>query len=1002
MERKLTNSLVLFALAFSSFAFGQDLKISGIVKGENNFPLPGVNILVKGTDRGALTDFNGNYMISATQNDVLVFSYVGYTTQEIVVTTVTTLDVNLALNTSELDEIVVVGYGKSTKRNLTDNVASVSSNEINNIPVPSVQSTLSGKASGVQVTQVNGKAESGIKVRVRGVATISSSQEPLYVVDGIPIINSDENINDSPINPLISLNPDDIASIEILKDASSAAIYGARGTNGVVLITTKRGKSGNTKISLNTSYGWSKATNRMKFLNTPQYVELLTEAYLNEGYTLEDVAADLNDFSENEADWKNSAVDTNWEDLAFVNGGVQTLNLNASGGAEKTQFFLSTGYNKTDGIVRGNNLERYSFRANVDHNASEKLQIGMASSIAKTLIARLANDNQFANPLQASAQQPFIRPYLDNGMPNSNTLYYNFLNQVSNAYNETTIWRTIANLYAQYQIIPSLSFRSEVGYDLNIQTAETFDGHLTQSQSVGGYAVANSVENEKYTLNNYFNYLTSITDDIELEAIGGISFEDDRRKQQSVEGQGFPSDDLRTVDSAAEIVGGGSSRSQFTFLSYFGRANLNILNKYLFKASLRYDGSSRFGKDEQFGLFPAISGAWIMSDEDFLKDSELLSLLKIRASWGVTGNAGIGNFASRSLISGASYNGRPALQPTQLGDPSLKWETTNQYDLGLDFGIVENRISGQIDVYNKTTTDLILAEPIPSTSGYTTLTRNVGQLKNTGIEFVLDTKNFVGEMFTWSSSFNISYNKNEVTSLPGGEIVSGQNIVSEGETLASFYMVEYAGADPANGDALFVSNVLKADGTRDKTLTNNYNSAARVILGSPFPDVLVGFTNNLNYKDFDLSFTFQGQYGASIYNGAGRYQSSNGDFFDNQTIDQLNRWQKPGDITNVPQARFLGGNGTQHSSRYLQKADFIRLRNLTFGYTLPNDFSKSINIDKLRIYFTGVNLLTFTEYTGYDPESTYDVYADSNINVGTAFYSAPSSKTYTVGINLQF
>ncbi|MGB8703543.1 MAG: TonB-dependent receptor [Gillisia sp.] len=1002
MKTKLTVFLTLFTLFFSAFTFAQDMTIQGTVKDENNLPLPGVNILVKGTTNGVQTDFDGNYTIHANQNDVLVFSFIGYTTQEVPVGNQSTINVTMATNAAELGEVLVVGYGTSTKRNLTDNVASVSSSQINDIPVPSVQSTLSAKAAGVQVTQVNGKAESGIKVRVRGVSTISSSQEPLYVVDGIPIINSDENINDSPINPLVSLNPDDIASIEILKDASSAAIYGARGTNGVVLITTKRGKAGDTKISLNTSYGWSEATHKRKFLNTKQYVELLTEAYVNVGYTAEDAAADLNYFAANEADWKDAAVNTDWQDLALVKGSVQTLNVSASGGSEKTQFFLSTGYNKTDAIIRGNNLERYNFRANVDHDVTDKFQIGVTSSISKTQIARLANDNQFATPLQAIAQQPFTKPYLDNGVPNPNTLYYNFLNQEYNGEYKTNIWRTIANAYAQYQIIPSLSFRSEVGYDLNVQTAETFDGHLTESQSVGGFAEANSVENEKYTLNNYFNFFTALSEDIDLEATAGMSFEDDRRKQQDVQGQGFPSDDLRTVDSAAEIVGGGSSRTQFTFLSYFARANVNILDKYLLKGSLRYDGSSRFGKNEQYGLFPAVSGAWIMSDEDFLKDSDVLSLLKLRASWGVTGNAGIGNFASRSLIAGASYNGRPALEPTQLGDPSLKWETTNQYDLGLDYGFAKNRISGQIDYYNKTTSDLILAEPIPSTSGYTNLTRNVGELKNTGVEFVLDTKNFVGEDFRWSSSFNISYNKNEVTKLPGGDIISGENIVREGESLASFYMVEFAGADPQNGDALFVSNALNADGSRDRTLTNDYNSATRVIMGSPFPDVIAGFTNNLYYKDFDLSFTFQGQWGASIYNGGGRFQSANGDYYDNQSIDQLDRWQNPGDITNVPQARFLAGNGTQNSSRYLQGADFIRLRNLTFGYTLPDNFSKSLNIDKLRVYFTGVNLLTFTDYTGYDPESTYDVDANSNINVGTAFYSAPPAKTLTVGVNFQF
>ena len=989
MEIKLTFILMLSVLSFSGFSHAQDQEVRGTVKDENNLPLPGVNILIKGTSRGVQADFDGNYIISASKGDVLIYSFVGYATQEIPVDDKTNINVTLDLDTAALDEVIVVGYGTSTKRNLTDNVASVSAGEINDIPIPSVQSTLSAKAAGVQVTQVNGKAESGIKVRVRGVSTISSSQEPLYVVDGIPIINSDENINDSPINPLISLNPDDIASIEILKDASSAAIYGARGTNGVVLITTKRGKSGDTKVSLSTSYGWSEATRKRNFLNTQQYVELIREAYINVGDTEEDLTADLNDLAESEADWKNAAVNTNWQDLALVNGAVQTINLNASGGTEKTQFFLSTGYNKTDAIIRGNNLERYNFRSNIDHNVSNKLQIGVTSSISKTQINRLANDNQFSTPLQAIAQLPFTKPFLDNGVPNPNTFYYNFLNQEYNAENKTSIWRTIANAYVQYQIIPSLSFRSELGYDINVQTAETFAGHLTESQSVGGFARANSVQNEKYTLNNYFNFFTAIADDINLEATVGMSFEDDRRKEQDVQGQGFPSDDLRTVDSASEIVGGGSSRTQFTFLSYFGRVNLNILNKYLFKGSLRYDGSSRFGKNEQYGLFPAISGAWILSDENFLKNNDVFYLLKIRASWGVTGNAGIGNFASRSLIEGASYNGRPALEPTQLGDASLKWETTNQYDFGLDFGFVNNRISGQFDYYSKTTSDLILAEPIPATSGYTNLTRNVGELKNTGVELVVDTKNVVGEDFRWSSSFNISYNKNKITELPGGDIVSGENIVRKGEILASFYMVEYAGADPDNGDALFVSNNLNADGTRDKTLINDYNSATRVILGSPFPDFIAGFTNNLYYKDFDFSFTFQGQWGASIYNGGGRFQSANGDYYDNQSIDQLNRWQNPGDITNVPQARFLGGNGTQNSSRYLQGADFIRLRNLTLGFTLPDSFSKSVNIEQLRIYFTGVNLLTFTDYTGYDPESTYDVDANSNINVGTAFYSAP-------------
>lgn len=990
--------LFLFAV---QLLCAQTKTITGTVVDENGMPLPGVNILLKGTSAGTQTDFDGAYSLEAAEGSTLIFTYVGFTNQEIAVGSSNTLDVKMEAGEA-LDEVIVVGYGTSTRRNLTDNIASISSESINEVPVPSVQSTLAGKAAGVQVTQVNGKAESGIKIRVRGVSTISSSQEPLYVIDGIPLINNDENINDSPINPLISLNPNDIESIEILKDASSAAIYGARGTNGVVLITTKRGKAGVTKISLNTSYGWSEETNRRDFLNTPQYVELFTEAYVNSGYTVEDAYADFNSLAENEADWREGAVNTDWQDYAFVNGSVSDLNLNVSGGSEKTQFFLSLGHNRTEGIIRGNDLERYNFRSNVDHKISDKFKVGLTSSIAKTQINRLANDNQFATPIQSIAQIPFTRPYLDDGLPNPNTIYYNFLNQEVNAENKTSIWRTIANVYAEYQITSSLNFRSELGYDLNVQTAETFAGRLTESQSVGGFAEANSVQNEKYVLNNYFNYNTSLSESVALEATAGMSFEDDRRKVQFVQGQGFPSDDLRTVNSAAEIVGGGSSRTAFTFLSYFARANVNILGKYLIKGSVRYDGSSRFGVDEQYGVFPAFSGAWIISDEDFLSESTALSLLKLRGSWGVTGNADIGNFASRSLFGGAGYRGEPALNPSQLGDPGLKWENTIQYDFGLDFGLWNNRISGNIDYYNKTTSDLLLSEPIPSTNGFTSITRNVGEIKNTGVELVLDTKNIVSENFNWTSSFNISYNKNEVTALPGGDIISGQNIVREGEVLGSLFMVEFAGADPENGDALFVTNTLLEDGTRDRSLTNNFNEASRVVLASPFPDVIAGFSNTLYYKNIDFSFTFQGQWGASIYNDGGRFQSASADYYDNQSLDQLNRWQQPGDITDVPQARFFGANGTQSSSRYLQGADFVRLRNLSLGYALPESLTSKLSMDRLRIYFTAVNLLTFTDYDGYDPESTYDVQANSNINVGTAFYSAPPAKTFTLGVNLEF
>lgn len=990
---------MLFLLGIS-LAYAQEKTVSGTITDQSNVPLPGVNVVIKGTVQGTQSDFDGNYSIQVAEGQTLVFSYLGQRTVERTVGSSNTVNIQMQEDASQLDEVIVVGYGSQSKRKVTDNIATVSAAQINEIPTPGLQSALSGKVAGVRVTQINGKVEGGIKVRVRGVATVSSSQEPLYVVDGVPISNDDESINNSPINPLISLNPNDVESIQILKDASSAAIYGARGTNGVVLITTKQGKEGKTSVSINSSYGWSSATNKRDWLNADQYRELFLEAGANSGVSEQDIQGQFDFYSNGQ-----TGVDTDWQDLALLDGSIEDFGVSISGGDAKTRFFLSTGYNKTKGIVRGNILERYSLRSNISHNISNKFRTGINASISKSKIDRISNDNAFATPLQAVAQNPLSPAYLEDGIiPNNDTTeYYNFLIEQFNGSFQTNIWRVIANTYLQYQIIPELNFRTEVGYDLTSQVAERFSGSLTESASIGGLGTVNSVQTEKYILTNYFTYNQLFGEKFDVEATAGMSFEDSVRRLQGTQGQGFPSDDLVTINSASEIISGNSSRTQFNFLSYFGRATLTIDNKYLLKGSLRYDGSSRFGSDNRFGIFPAASAGWILSEEDFLSESETLSLLKLRASWGITGNADIGNFASLSLFQGSPYDQRAALAPTQLGNPELKWERTTQVDVGIDYGFFNNRISGEIDYYVKTTNDLLLNEPIPATSGFLNITRNVGELQNKGFEFILNTKNIVTEDLQWSTSINLSTLDNEVKSLPGGDIIVGRNIVRKGETVSSFYMVEYAGVDSETGDALFVLNTENGDGTLNKGTTNNFNAAQRIVAGSPYPDFIAGLSSNLNYKGIDFSFTFQGEWGASIYNDAGRFESGNARFFDNQTADQLNRWQQPGDITNVPQARLGVTNGQQASTRYLDETDFIRLRNLTLGYTIPKDITQRFHMDKLRIYFSGFNLLTFTDFDGYDPESSADFNAAANnIQVGEVFYSAPAAKTYTLGVNINF
>ncbi len=999
----LKGFMVFLTMLCTSLTYSQD--VSGKVS-DSSGPLPGASVLIKGTTKAAQTDMDGKFTIeNVGSNAVLIFSYLGLKSQEINVAGKTTINVTLKEDSAELKEVVVIGFGKQSKRKVTDNMATISADQINQIPVANLQGALTGKAAGVQITQINGKVEGGVKMRIRGISSISSSQEPLYVIDGMPLINDDESTTSAPINPLISLNPNDIESIQILKDASSAAIYGARGTNGVVLITTKQGKSGKTKISLNTSGGWSQATHKLKWLNAAQYVELFTEASANT-WGADDLwltePGGFFDGLANGKDWRNGEVDTDWQDLALVKGSVQDHTFSVSGGDEKTLFFVSGGYNNTQGIVRGNNMDRYSYRGNLDHKVSDRFRVGLNTSLSKTQVSRIGTDNSFATPLQAVAQSPLTPAYLDDGITpnNDTTLYYNFLTQEYNGSWNVNIFRTLMNSYLEYKILPELSFKTELGYDNNNQTEEYFAGSLTESASTNGYADANAIQSDKYSISNYFTYNKTFNEAYDLEFVGGMNFEESARKRQYVAGTGFPSDDLQTVESASEITAGSSSRTKYNFLSYFGRTTFSIKDKYLLKASLRYDGSSRFGASKRYGLFPAASVGWIVSEEDFLKDNEIINVLKLRGSFGVTGNAGIGNFASLGLFSGSSYNKNSAITPLQLANQDLKWEKTNQTDVGLDFALFNNRISGEVDYYVKKTNDLLLNEPLPGTSGWSSLTRNVGSMTNKGFEFVLNSTNIKTDDFSWKTSLNLSTLDNKVVNLPGGDIVAERNIVREGETISSFYLVEYAGVNPDNGDALFYLNTTKSDGTLDKTTTKNYSEAQRVITGSPYPTLMAGLTNTITYKEFDLSFTFQGEWGASMYNEGGKFQSGNARYEDNQTIDQLDRWQKPGDITMVPQARMYRTNGQQASTRYLESSDFVRLRNLSLGYTFSKKLTQKISVDRLRLYLTGVNLLTFTNYSGYDPESSYDNNGNSNIQKGISFYSAPPAKTFTIGLNI--
>jgi TonB-linked SusC/RagA family outer membrane protein len=1022
MNKRLLFSLLLF-FGCSLSLLAQDRRITGkVVSAGDGSPLPGVSVQVKGSNKGTSTDATGNYAISIPSGkSTLEIRSVGFYTQTVEISNQSIINIALTESDNSLGEVVVVGYGTQKKSNLTGNVAQISSKSIENLPVLSTEQAIQGRAAGVFVESGNGKVGQGIKMRIRGSSSVSAGNEPLYVIDGIPMTTTAAGSAPNTPNPMADINFNDIESIEILKDASAAAIYGARGSNGVVLLTTKRGKSGKTSVNLNYFSGVSEATGHRQFLNTAQYAELFTEARVNSGFSVSGGETRFTRYAVGEkARWADPTsanyTNTNWEDQVFRKGSINQLDLNISGGTDKTKFYASGSYSKQDGILIKNSFERISSRLNLDHKATDKITIGINASVARTFNTRLSNDNAFSTPLQIIAlapMAPVIDPrtgdYSDTYNGADVTQYYNPLMNVNNSSNTTETYRTLGNVYGQWNVIPALSFRTEYGFDMSFRNDDQYFGKKTvrNSGQPNGEVYKNNTNIFNYNTNNFLTFNKIFDQKHDLNVIAGMSYQQSKRTSVDATGRNLPSDAYKTIASGATKADANSYERTFTFLSYFSRLNYKFDNKYLLGLSGRVDGSSRFGANNRYGFFPAASVGWILSEESFLKDVRQVSFLKVRASYGFTGNAEINNFSSLGLYSAqnadsnpAGYAGIPGQRPSQLENPDLKWEKTAQTDIGLEVGFFNNRISAEVDYYTKHTTDLLLNVNVPGTSGFGQLLKNVGELENKGWEFILRTDNKFGDL-TWKASINAATNTNKILNLQGQVITGGfLNRAVEGQPLGVFVGPEYAGVDPANGDALYYKNTKNADGSLDKTKTNDVNLAENTPIGNPNPKWIGGITNEFNYKGIDFSFTFQGVYGNDVYNGAGKFMSANGDFYDNQTIDQLNRWKKVGDITNVPQARYVGGNGTAESSRYLSDASYTRLKTVSLGYVLPKSITDKLKLSKVRIYATANNLLTFTKYTGWDPEVNTDYL--TGVAAGNDFYSAPQPKTITVGLNLGF
>jgi TonB-linked SusC/RagA family outer membrane protein len=1029
--RKLIIALIGCLVMVSYAAIAQKTVSGKVTDAKSGQGLPGVTVSIKGTTTATSTEADGSFSLSVpSDNTILVFSYVGFTSQEKSAAG-GTLNISLKEGASDLNEVVVVGYGTSIKKELTGAIGKIKGAEVKDMPVPNLNQALQGRMAGVYVESQNGKVGEGIMVRIRGSGSINSGNQPLYVVDGVPLAGGAIGSSTADINF------NDVESFEVLKDAAASAIYGSRAANGVVIITTKRGKVGKTQFNLGAQIGTNEPTNKRGFLNAEEFVTLLKAAGrgaaeyhmrpdggdnwagfddLNDAYSYFEgiVNTRLDRYSgwrpfRGGKDWRTGEVDTPWEDLAFQDASTNQLELSAQGGNEKTKFFMAGSMNKQQGILIGNQFQRMGLRVNLDHQVNKWLKLGVTSNISKITRDRVPDDNAFSTPMQIVALSPItpVRDSLGMLFDRPVTTYYNPLIEIDQSTRRTYGYRTQGSVFADIRILPGLNFHTDLGLDQIIQNNESWWGPRTltgtATPNAAGVAASYWFRNARWMNNNYLSYGKTFKDKHKIDATLGLAYENLETNETYTEGQDFPDISLKTVASTAVKSDGDGQKSENNLYSLFARVNYVFNDKILIGGSVRNDADSRFGTNFKDGTFWSASAGWILSEENFLKGVDFLSFLKPRISYGTAGNnTGIGDYAARTQYSSVVYGTAAGLSVSNFGNDDLRWEETTQFNVGLDFGFFNNRITGEFDYYEKRTNNMLLSVPVTSVSGTTAVLGNIGEMSNKGVEFTLNTVNVAKKDFRWSTSFNITKNKNRVEKLDGEqkEILPNDarfgNAIMVGQPLGVFYMPKFLGANPDNGDPMFE----KEDGTT----TRDYDEAKKQIVGDPNPDFYAGLSNTLSYKGIEFSFLFQGVFGHQIQDGAGGFMSAGFDWFDNQTRDQLNAWTKKGDVTMVPQARlnWLGDFPTPSiSSRYVYNADFIRLKNLTLAYNLPQKWVSKVGLGSARVYATGVNVLTFTDYPGWDPEVNTD-YRAGNVNLGSDFYAAPQIKSWAFGLNIGF
>jgi TonB-dependent starch-binding outer membrane protein SusC len=994
--------------------------ITGKVTNAAGEPVVGATVTIKNSNRSTATNSEGVFTIEASPGDVLVISFVGLETREVRIGSLNNLAISLSIKPESMNEVVIVGYGVQNRRDVTGSIAKIDGKSINVVPVGSFDAAIQGRAAGVQVIQSTGMAGAGAQIRVRGVGSITSGGEPLYVIDGIPIAsNSGQTLGAVNENPLSSINTNDIESIEILKDASAAAIYGSRGANGVILITTKRGLKGKPKINFSSRVSFSNLTRRLDMLNTAEFITLFKEAVANDYKFNPTGAPATRPLPGNIAEATALKTDVDWQDATTYTGVSSFNDLSVSMGNNKLKGYLGLSHINEKSFLINDNFKRSSVRLNVDYAPFRFLKIGtnLSFSYVDQNNIPVGFDGGYGRAI--SNALPYFPIYDSAGKLYKFPVSTNPVAEINHRTRKTRGQRTLASLFTDVAIRKDLSLRLEGNLDYSdnniyalttqvLSTAPTASRTRRYLTNWNGKALLNYDLNLKEIHRFKFMVGSEILKYVSESNVRNVTFAVGQEDwlfntpvlPPELNANGTPNTNNRFTINAP---------SNYSFISYFGRLNYSLRDRYMLTATIRRDGSSRFGINNKFGTFPALSVGWILTAEKFLQKNNFFSYLKLKAGYGLTGNAEIGNYAQwgvTSILANQLYNGMQYWTISSLANPNLKWETTAKNDIGLEYGFLNNRITGEISYYVNNSRDLFQSVSTTTSTGYGSILANVGKLRNKGIEFSVSSKNILKKNFSWTTNFNISHNSNKVidigTAGPDALGGSGDTRVIVGKPIGSNYLVKTLYIDPADGMPVYE---MLDDAKRPSGTTKVYNTQRdRQVVGHPYPDYIGGIDNRLTWKNFDLAIFGTFQIGGNIFDDAEKFQMNSIGAW-NLRAKSLERWQKPGDITSVPRLS-LGLSGlerTRNTTEFLHSASYFRLKNISLGYNLPRNLINKIRLSSARISFSATNVFTISEYDG-DPEIFRDLGSSQqrNLSANVSYLTPPQSRSYTIGLNLNF